>query len=70
MNKQTFSYISHYGTQFECSRCDFKAPIRISEAQGDEHQRKSDLAEMIGFHAVNIHPNLNGFQGYDCLKFI
>lgn len=28
-----------------------------------------DAAEMAGYHAVNIRPELNGFQGYDCLEF-
>jgi len=27
----------------------------------------SDVTEMIGFHAVNIYPELSGFAGYDCI---
>ena len=30
----------------------------------------SDIAEFIGYHATLIHPDLNGFAGYDCLKFV
>lgn len=28
-----------------------------------------DVAQMIAYHAMNIWPELNGFQGYDCIKF-
>lgn len=30
----------------------------------------SDVAEMIGYHAINIHPDLNGFSGYDCIHWM
>ena len=74
MNKTPFSYHSSWGSTFECDTCDFSTPMRVRQIQRpktinelDFYSR--DLAEMIGYHATNIWPKLNGFQGYDCIKF-
>lgn len=29
----------------------------------------AEVAEFAAWHAMVIHPNLNGFQGYDTLRF-
>ena len=72
MNKLQFSYMSHWGTQFYCDTCDFSTPVTVT--MSDEDMSRSlysvDVAEMIGYHATNIWPQLNGFQGYDTIKFI
>jgi len=73
MNSKPFSYQSNWGTCFSCATCDFSTPIKVSRVPltvGIEIQWFSrDLAEMIGYHATNILPELNGFQGYDTIKF-
>jgi len=69
MNDKPFSYTSHYGTEFVCDRCDFKTPLIVKNQPSGGKQRMSDVAEMIGYHATNIYPELNGFQGYDCIQF-
>lgn len=70
MNEKSFSHHCRFGTKFSCERCDFNSPIKVEDAPTDVTQRMSDVAEMIGFHATNIWPDLNGFQGYDCLQFV
>lgn len=80
MNKNKFEYHSSKGTYFECDTCDFSTPITVYAhydsfvKEGVRFESLSkllfpDVAEMIGYHAVNIRPELNGFQGYDCLRF-
>lgn len=80
MNKNKFEYHSSKGTIFVCDTCDFSTPITVY-AHYDSFVKEGvrfltvsklvlpDIAEMIGYHAVNIRPELNGFQGYDCLRF-
>ena len=70
MNDKPFSYISYWGTEFFSDSCDFKSFVEVKNAPSVGLQRYSrDLAEMIGYHATNIHPKLNSFQGYDTLMF-
>lgn len=72
MNEKHFSYRSHNGTQFIAERCDFRTGVSVQSpvlASGCYAGFSSDVAEMIGYHATNIWPSLNGFQGYDCITF-
>jgi len=72
MNNKPFQYLAHCGTEFRCAKCDFSAPIYYHQYASSPCAVEflmNDIAEMIGYHAVNIRPELNGFAGYDCLKF-
>lgn len=73
MNNKVFSYISYWGTEFFSDSCDFKSFLEVKNVPSgglDLYSRYSrDLAEMIGYHATNILPELNGFQGYDTIRF-
>jgi len=71
LNENSFSHYCHNGTWFECDRCDFGAPVKVRNDNEDLSlpQLMSDVAEMIGFRTCNIWPELNGFQGYDCIKW-
>lgn len=69
MNKKPFQYRSHFGTVFNCPTCDLSKPIVITDAPAFDLLLR-DVAEMAGWHAVNIRPELNGFAGYDCLTFV
>lgn len=69
LNDQSFSHYGHYGTYFEATRCDFRDGVKVTDAPKDKAWLASDVAEMATYHALNIHPRLNGFQGYDCIKF-
>jgi len=75
MNERRFSHTSRGGTRFDCARCDFKGPIIVtihpSRALDDATLLLRDTAEMIGYHAAVIRPELfGGFSGYDTLKFV
>ena len=70
MNEKPFDHHCSNGSSFQCSRCDFTEPIEVLDMPGDSLALfAADVAEMIGFHAINIWPKLNGFQGYDTIDF-
>jgi hypothetical protein len=70
MNEKPFEHRCYNGTIFKCTRCDFRAPIRVTrDRKLSEEQIMQDTAEMISYHALNIWKHLNGFSGYDCLTF-
>lgn len=70
MNDKPFEHLSHYGTKFVAPKADFREGVIIFRSPGlTQLQLLADLSEMIGYHAVNIHPELNGFSGYDCINF-
>lgn len=70
INHKSFSHYCRYGTKFTASRCDFRDGVEVSDVPETQTQFACDVAEMIGYHAVNIRPELNGFQGYDCINWI
>ena len=72
LNDQNFVYTSRHGTTFYSERCDFKGGEVIYKLGKVTHPQllMADAAEMMAFHAINIHPRLNGFQGYDTLRFV
>ncbi len=69
MNEKPFDHQGRY-LSFTASRCDFAEGVEV-EVTGAPSRVDiiNDVAAMIGFHATNIHPHLNGFQGYDCCGF-
>jgi len=77
MNDMPFMHNSFHGTSFTCDRCDFKTPVNVKldvslmEVADVDILSKImlDISEMIGYHATNIFPQLNGFQGYDCIRY-
>lgn len=69
MNERPFEHHCSNGSSFQCDRCDFAKPIKVLDKPSDEELFAADVAEMIGYHATNIWPDLNGFQGYDCIHF-
>jgi hypothetical protein len=64
VNDKPFSFRSSNGTTFTFERSDFMGGCIVSDANPDMGRYSQDLAEMICYHVMNIHPNLNGFQGY------
>jgi hypothetical protein len=74
LNDQPFSFHSNNGVVFHSDHCDFRNGITYKipkDTNKKEIQRMLmvAVAEMIGEHAMNVHPRLNGFQGYDVLTF-
>ncbi len=68
-NLKPFSYVATWGTVFECEYSDFRTPILTSGSPKSVELRMRDVAEMAGYHGVNIWHTLNGFQGYDTIRF-
>ena len=69
MNSNPFYHQGRFLT-FRASRCDFSEGVEV-EVTGTPSRIDimNDVAAMIGYHATNVHPLLNGFQGYDCCNF-
>jgi len=70
INENPFEHTCRNGTVFTAKRCDFLGGVAFRDESANEALFLQDLSEMIGFHACNIHPRLNGFQGYDCVNFV
>ena len=66
---QPITHRTHHGTVFMCSRADLDAPIRVYDRARDDMDFARDVAEFTGWHATTIWPDLNGFPGYDTIKF-
>jgi len=60
------------GTSFKCERADLKGGVTVTQAWGDANpeKRMADFAEFGAWHAHWIHEHLNGFQGYDCVRYV
>lgn len=69
LNNTPFYHVSRGGTEFTATRCDLEEGIVIEFPNSDSATYASDIAEMIGYHSTMILPELNGFQGYDCIIF-
>ena len=69
LNDRPFDYRGRF-LNFTATRCDFAEGVEV-EIVGKPTQINimNDVAAMVGFHKSNIHPYLNGFQGYDCCGF-
>ena len=69
-NENPFSHQCSNGTFIKCDRCDFRTPVTVVKPKDiDENNFITDISEMIGFHAINIWPDLNGFQGYGTIHY-
>jgi hypothetical protein len=70
VNNKKFEHTCHYGTRFTSETCDFRNGVIVERSTYlDEVGFVTDIAEMVGFHATNILPELNGFQGYDAIRY-
>lgn len=70
LNEKKFEHICGNGTQFTADRCDFRGGILAEVPKGiSRKELMQDVSEMIAYHALNIFNQLNGFSGYDCIKY-
>ncbi len=70
LNEEPFRHICQNGTIFTADRCDFIGGVTAKTPPNMRPERlMQDVAEMIGFHATNIHPDLSGFSGYGVATF-
>lgn len=72
MNDLPFNHHS-IGVEFISSRCDFKGTVYVAVYDTSELPDTKTImkatASMIGYHACNIHKELNGFAGYDAIHY-
>ncbi len=69
MNDKPFIHRADMFT-FTASRCDFQSGVIIrTPKQYTETELAAAVAEMIGYHATAIWPELNGFSGYDSISW-
>lgn len=67
-----FSHRGRYGTLFQADRCDLRGGVRIvvnRNADLTPEQFVADVAMCAAYHAALILPDLNGFPGYDTVKY-
>ena len=70
MNDQSFSHMSNNGTVFKGDRCDLSSGVKVSFLWDIENeQQNADFAEFAAWHAMQIWPQLNGFAGYDAIRY-
>ncbi|MCP4526701.1 MAG: hypothetical protein GY833_12455 [Aestuariibacter sp.] len=71
MNGRAFQHSAN-GFDFFSERCDFKDGLYVVKPDTYETS-ESDLiaatAHVVGYHACNVRPELNGFAGYDAITF-
>jgi hypothetical protein len=71
LNENKFEHYGHYGTLFTADRCDFRGGVKVEIPNCiSKEALMSDISEMVAYHAINIFPRLNGFQGYDCIDYL
>lgn len=70
INKNPISHTSNYGTKFSAVHADLSDGVTVirNESTSIEHFA-ADVAEFSAWHRGNIWEQLNGFSGYDCIRF-
>ncbi len=72
LNDEAFSYTGQHGTFFKAARCDFRTGVQVQMPAGLKGRPDIIMQEvslMISHHALMIHSKLNGFPGYDSVKY-
>ncbi len=68
-NNTEIQHVCSNGTRFESDTADLRNGVSVfSDAQGPLEYGK-DCAEFGAWHALQIHPHLNGFPGYDAIVY-
>lgn len=69
-NDTRLVHVCAKGTRFECERADLDAGVQFQVSdRADAEDVMQDMFQFGAWHAFTIHPLLNGFSGYDCVKF-
>lgn len=72
INDRPFSH-SWNLVEFFCKRCDFNDTVYIVKTEWHDDLTSMDFikatASVMGYHAKVIHPELNGFRGYDAMNY-
>lgn len=69
MNYKSFTHTAGR-FKFFAPRCDFQSGIFMQTPKSyTATELAAAVAEMIGYHATAIWPELNGFSGYDSISW-
>ena len=69
-NDKPFEHTSANGTTFRADRGDMSTGVKVSNMWHiTEEKMHADFMEFGAWHAMWIHPFLNGFQGYDTVVY-
>jgi hypothetical protein len=69
-NQASFEHQCRNGTMFSAVRCDFVGGVMARMRKGATlEQFAQDVAQLIGYHALTIRADLDGFVGYDAIEF-
>jgi hypothetical protein len=71
MVTQEIEYTSRYGTKFSCATRNLSTDIDVTTPKNlrIEHLTQ-DIFEFGAWHAMQIWPTLESFQGYDTVRFL
>jgi hypothetical protein len=65
------SHTGRNGTHFECQRADLRSDVIVTFSwKISPSQMMEDATEFGAWHALNIHAHLNGFSGYDTVRYV
>lgn len=70
LNATSFEHMCKNGTVFKADRCDLKNGVKVySSWEIDKLRFAADFAEFGAWHFSEIWKQLNGFGGYDTIKY-
>ena len=72
LNDKPIEHVTHGGVTFRCARADLREVITVHDHLDNftSLERVAEaIAEFTAWHALCIFNQLNGFQGYDTLRF-
>ena len=66
-NDDPFMHRTQHGTIFLCKRADLKTPVIVLT---DRDNLLCEAVEFGAWHAQIVWPELNGFAGYDAIRYL
>jgi hypothetical protein len=70
LNNTPIEHRSKNGLVFKSENGDLRTGVTVEESYSITADAIfSDIVEFGAWHAMQIRPNLNGFSGYDCIKY-
>jgi hypothetical protein len=65
------TFAASRGSTFTCKTRDLSTHVFVSDVsrQMSPQTFAAEVAEFVGWHAIQVYPTLNGFNGYDTLRF-
>lgn len=65
-----YSHVGYNGTKITAAHKNLTGGVEVVVPEDMAMELViADVAEAIAFHAIHIHPTLNGFAGYDCVTY-